>query len=143
MNHRPAPSQPRPAARGIPRTQRTLTSLSGLAVFLAPAVCLAAAPGRLLPEPSGTPVPPPPPSTAAPAHLPLWAVVAMVAGTVVMSAATTLITLAVERMRRTRRTPAAEPESGTSAAKPEDAQAEVPGSPQHAASCDKYRPDSC
>jgi hypothetical protein len=49
----------------------------------------------------------------------------MVAGTVVLSIATTLITLAVERMRGTRCTPAAEPESRTSAAKPEDAQAEV------------------
>ena len=66
----------------------------------------------------------------------------MVAGTVVLSVATTLITLAVERMRRTRRTPAAEPESRTGVAKPEGMQAEVPGSPQHAASCDKYRPDS-
>ena len=127
MNHRPAPSQPRPAGRGIPRTRRTLTSLSGLAVFLAPAVGLAAAaPGRLSPEASGTPVPPPPPSTAAPAHLPLWAVVAMVAGTVVLSVATTLITLAVERIHRTHRTPAAEPESSTSAAEPEDTQAAVP-----------------
>jgi hypothetical protein len=68
--------------------------------------------------------------------LPLWAVVAMVAGTVVLSVATTLITLAVERMRRSRRTPAAEPESRTSAAKPEVMQAGVPGSPQHAASYD-------
>ena len=143
MNHRPAPSQPRPAGRGIPRTRRTLTSLSGLAVFLAPAVGLAAAPGRLSPAPSGTPVPQPPPATAAPAHLPLWAVVAMVAATVVLSVATTLITLAVERMRRTRRTPAAKPKSRASAAEPEDTQAEVPATPQHAASCDKYRPDSC
>jgi hypothetical protein len=69
-------------------------------------------------------------------------VVAIVAGTVVLSVATTLITLAVERMRPTRRAPAAEPESRSSAAKPEDTQAEVPGSPPHAASCDKYRPDS-
>jgi hypothetical protein len=67
----------------------------------------------------------------------------MVAGTVVLSIATTLITLAVERMRWTRRTPAAEPESRTSAAEPEDMQAEVPGSPQHAASCDTCRPDNC
>ena len=67
----------------------------------------------------------------------------MVAATVVLSVATTLITVAVERMRRTRGPPAAEPESRTSAAEPEYTQAEVPGSPQHAASCDKYRPDSC
>jgi hypothetical protein len=66
----------------------------------------------------------------------------MVAGTVVLSVATTLITLAVERMRRTRRTPAAEPESRTSPAKPEDTQGEVPGSPPHAASCDINRSDS-
>jgi hypothetical protein len=70
-------------------------------------------------------------------------VVAIVAATVALSVATTLITLAVERMRQTCRTPAAEPESRTSAAKPEDTQAEAPGSPQHGASCDKYRPDSC
>ena len=59
-----------------------------------------------------------------------------------LSIATTLITLAVERMRRARCIPAAEPESRTSAAKPEDTQAQVPASPQHAASCDKYQPDS-
>lgn len=75
--------------------------------------------------------------------MPLWAVVAMVAGTVVLSVATTLITLAVERMRRTRHIPAAEPESRTSAAEPKDMPAEVPGSPPHAASHDIYRPDSC
>src|SRR5215467_9881677 len=138
MNHRPALSPPPPGGRGIPRTRWTLTSLTGLAVFLAPTVRLAAAaPGRLSPKPSGTPVPPPPPSTAVPAHLPLWAVVAMVAGTAVLSVATTLITLAVERMRRTRCTPAAEPASRTSAAGPEDTQAEVPASHQHTASCDK------
>ena len=60
----------------------------------------------------------------------------MVAATVVLSVATTLITLAVERMRRTRRTPAAKPKSRASAAEPEDTQAEVPASPQHAASYD-------
>jgi hypothetical protein len=38
--------------------------------------------------------------------LPLWAVVAMMAATVVLSIATTLITLAVEHMRRARHTPA-------------------------------------
>lgn len=144
MNHPPAPRQPCPAGFGIPRARRALTSLSRLAVFLAPAIGLVvAAPGRLPQEPSGAPAPPPPPSTGAPAHVPLWAVVAMVAGTVVLSVATTLITLAVERMRRTRHIPAAEPESRTSAAEPKDTQAQIPGSPQHAASNDKYRPDSC
>ncbi len=112
MIHRPASSQPRRAGRGIPRTRQALTALGGLAVFLTPAIGLApAAPVRPPPEPSTPPVPPPPPpSTAAPAHFPLWAIVAMVAATVVLSVATTLITLAVEHMRRARHTPAVDPE---------------------------------
>lgn len=141
MNHRPAPSPPRHARRGIPRTRPALTSLRGPAIFLAPAIGLAAAPGRLSPQPSSTPVPPPPPATAAPAHLPLWAVVAIVAATAVLAIATTLITLAIERIRQARRTPPAEPQPRTSPAEPEDTPTEVPHSPQQAASCDKHPPD--
>ena len=108
MNHRPASSQPRRAARRILRARQALTALGGLAVFLTLAIGLApAALASLPPLPPGTPAPPPPPSTATPAHLPLWAVVAIVAATVVLSVATTLITLAVEHMRRARHTPAA------------------------------------
>jgi len=140
MNHRPAPPPPRPARHGIPPTRPALT---GPAVFLAPAAGLAAAaPGGLLPEPSGTPVPPPPPATAAPAHLPLWAVVALVAGTVALAVATTLITLAIEHIRQARRTPAAEPEPSTSAAEPDNTHTEVPHSPPHAATRDKHKPDT-
>jgi hypothetical protein len=39
--------------------------------------------------------------------LPLWTVVAIVTATVVLSVATTLVTLSLEQMRRSRRTPAA------------------------------------
>jgi hypothetical protein len=107
MTHRPASSQQRRAGRGIPRTRRALTALAGLAVSLTAAIGLAPAASASLPSP-GPPVPPPPPPTSAtaPAHLPLWAVVAMVAATVVLAVATTLITLAVERLRRARHTPA-------------------------------------
>jgi hypothetical protein len=46
------------------------------------------------------------------AHFPLWAVIAIVAATVVLSVATTLITLSLDHMRRARRASAAEPQSG-------------------------------
>jgi hypothetical protein len=108
MNHRPASSQTRRARHGIPRTRQVLSALGGLAVFLTLAIGLApAALASIPPLPPGTPAPPPLPSTAAPAHLPLWSVVAIVAATVVLSVATTLITLAVEHMRRAHHTPAA------------------------------------
>ena len=120
MIHRPASSQPRPAGRGIPRTRRTLTSLAGLAVFLTAAIGLApAASATRLPPPGRglAPPPPPPPATAA-AHFPLWAVIAIVAATVVLSVATTLITLSLEHLRRARRTPAATAEPQTCADNP-------------------------
>jgi hypothetical protein len=106
MTHRPASPQQRRAGRGIPRTRRAFTALAGLAVILTTAIGLAPAAWARPWPPTDLPVPPPPPAAAAPAHLPLWAVVAMVAATVVLSVATTLITLAVERMRRARHTPA-------------------------------------
>ena len=106
MNHRPESSQPRRAGRGIARTRLALTTLGGLAVFLTPAIGLAPAASATVP-PGFAPVFRSPTSATAPAHFPLWAVVAMVAATVVLSVATTLITLAAEHMRRARRTPAA------------------------------------
>ena len=108
MIRRPASSQPCRAGRGIPRTRQALTALGGLAVFLTPAIGLAPVASAGVPhEPSAAPVPPlPPPATAPAAHFPLWAIVAMVAATVILSVATTLITLAVEHMRRARHTPA-------------------------------------
>jgi len=115
MTHRPASSQQRRAGRGIARTRRALTALGSLAVLLTAAIGVApAASASLPPLPAGPlptlpPGPPPasPSSAAAPAHLPLWAVLAIVAGTIVLSVATTLITLAAERIRRSRPTQAA------------------------------------
>jgi hypothetical protein len=107
MTHQPASSQPRRAGHGIPRTRRAFTALAGLAVILTTAIGLAPAAWARPWPPSDLPVPPPPPAAAAPAHLPLWAVVTMVAAVVVLSVATTLITLAAEHMRRARHTPAA------------------------------------
>jgi hypothetical protein len=108
MIHRPAPPQPDLAGRGIPRTRRTLATLSGLAVFLTAAFGFAPAASAVrLPPPGGFPVaPPPPPATTAAAHFPLWAVIAIVAATVVLSVATTLVTLSLDHLLRARRTPA-------------------------------------
>ena len=109
MNHRPASSQPRPPGRRIPRTRRMLAGLGGLAVFLAAAIGLAPAAWATPapPEPSLAPVPPLPPPAAVPAHFPPWAIAAILAATIVLSVATTLITLALEHIRWARRTPAA------------------------------------
>ena len=136
MIHRPASPKPRRAARGIPRTRRTLTTLSGLAAFLTAAIGLApAASATHVPPPEGGGAPPlPPPATTAAAHFPLWAVVAMVAATVVLSVATTLITLSLEHLRRARRTPAA-------TAEPVAEQAEILTSHQNLAGNDMYRAD--
>jgi hypothetical protein len=109
MIHRPA-SRTRRTGRGIPSTRRTLTGLSGLGVFLTAAIGLAPAASATR-VPPGPPVPPPPPApaTTAAAHFPLWAVIAIVAATVVLSVATTLVTLSLEHMHRARRGPAATP----------------------------------
>jgi hypothetical protein len=112
MIHRPVSPQPRRSGHSIPRTRRTLTTVSGLAVFLTAAIGLAPAASAIrLPPPGGGAPPPPPPATTVAAHFPLRAVVAMVAATVVLSVATTLITLALEHMHRARRTAAAEPQA--------------------------------
>ena len=114
------------------RIQRCLGVLAGLGCALL--AFAAAAPAALAtlppPAPSAAPVPPPPP-TAAPAHFPLWAIVAMVAATIVLSVATTLITLSLEHMHRARHTPAAAPGLPAGAPgpvttpEPEDGQAEI------------------
>jgi hypothetical protein len=120
MFHRPASSQPRFAERHIPRIRRTLAGLGGLAVFLitviglAPAAWATPAP----PEPSFAPVPPLPPPVAVPAHFSPWAIAAILAGTIVLSVATTLITLALEHARWARREAAAIPEPQASARTP-------------------------
>jgi hypothetical protein len=72
----------------------------------------------------------------------------MVAATVVLSVATTLITLSLEHLRRARRMPAAatEPRAGVptpaTAAEPEAWQGEILSSHPHLADYDMYRADS-
>lgn len=109
MNHQPAPSQP-------PRTPRTLAGPGGLALCLAAAIGLAL-PARVTPAPpapSSAPVPPLPPPATVPAHFPPWAIAAILAATIVLSVGTTLITLALERLRWARREAATpEPHAST------------------------------
>jgi hypothetical protein len=148
MIHRPAPRQPRRARRGVSRTRQTLTALSGLAAFLTAAITLAPAASAILPppEPSAAPVPPPPPPPTVPAHFPLWAAIAIVAATVVLSVATTLVTLALEHRHRAHHTPAAGPQPGASSpsttAEAQAGPGEILTSHQHLADYDMYRADS-
>jgi hypothetical protein len=148
MIHHSASSRPHSAGRGIPRIRRWV---AGLAV--AALASLAGAPAALagpLPPPGGAvtdPVPPPPPPAPAAAHLPLWAVVAIVAATAVLSVATTLITLAVEHRHRARRTPAAAgPQAGmqppSATAEPPAGQGDILSSHQHPAGYDMHRTDN-
>ena len=149
MIHHSTSSQPRPAGRGIPRTRRWATGLAVAAL-----ASLAGTPAALagpLPPPGGAvtdPVPPPPPSPPAAAYLPLWAVVAIVAATAVLSVATTLITLSLEHRLRGRRTPASAPGALPGAptrpatAEPPAGQGEILSSHQHLAGYDMHRADS-
>jgi len=151
MIHRSAASQPDHALRGIPRTRRALSTLSGLAVFLIVAIGFAPAASATHVPPGAPgvppPPPPPPPPAAAAAHFPLWAVIAIVAATVVLAVATTLVTLSLEQMRRARRTPAAvtEPQAGvqvpSSTAEPESEQGEILASHRYAAGHDIHQAD--
>jgi len=142
-----ASSQQRSAGRGIPRTRRWAAGLAVAAI-----ASLAGAPAALavpLPPPGGAvtdPVPPPPPAPAA-AHLPLSAVLAIVAATAVLSVATTLITLALEHRRRARRPPAAAgPQPGaqtlSATAEPPAGPGDILSSHQHPAGYDRHRADS-
>ena len=149
MIHHSASSQPRPAGRGIPRIRRWAAGLAVAAI-----ASLAGAPAALagvLPPPGGAvtdPVPPPPPPAAAAAYLPLWAVVAIVAATAVLSVATTLITLALEHRHRARRTPASAPgpqpgaQAPSATAEPPAGQGDILSSHQHLAGYDRHRADS-
>ena len=94
MNYQPAPAQPS-------RIPRTLAGPGWLALDLAAVISLAPA-ARATPtppKPSFAPVPPLPPPATVPAHFPPWAIAAIVAATIVLSVGTTLITLALERLR--------------------------------------------
>jgi len=94
MNRHPAPPRP----RHIPRT---LFGPGGLTACLATTV-------TLVPAAQATPVPPTPsllplsPFATEPAQFPMWAVAAILAATIVLSVGTTLITLALEHIRRAR-----------------------------------------
>jgi hypothetical protein len=118
MIHQSATPQPHLVARSIPRTRRSLTISGGLGAFLAAAIGLAPAASatHVPPGPPVAPPAPPPPTaiTTMAAHFPLWAVTAIVAATVVLSVATTLVTLAIEHMHRARRASAAmaQPQAG-------------------------------
>jgi hypothetical protein len=105
VTDQPRHPQPRPGARHrrrpLPAARRALTILGVLVLSLAAMVPAASA----TPPPPEPPVgpPPPPPAVTAPG-LPLWAVLVILAGTIALSAATTLITLALQPTA-TRRTP--------------------------------------
>jgi hypothetical protein len=148
MIHRLAPPQPPRARRGTPRTRRTLTTLGGLTVFLTAAIGLAPAAWAAFPPPEPSLAPPSPPPAATAMHFPLWAVIAMVAATVVLSVATTLITLALEHLRRARRTPTAatEPQADiptpATTAEPGAGQGEILSSHPRLADYDMYRADN-
>jgi hypothetical protein len=148
MIHHSAPSRPRPAGRGIARIRRLAAGLAIAAI-----ASLAGAPAALarpLPPPGAPvtdPVPPPPPPAPSAAHLPLWAVITIVAATIVLSAGTTLITLAVEHRHHARRTPAAAgPQAGlqppSATAEPPAGQGEILSSHQHPAGHDIHQADS-
>jgi len=114
MIHHPASSQPRRTERRTPRFRRWATGLTVTAAAVLAGAPAALAGPRPAPDGGGLPVSPPPPPPTPAAHLPLWAVAAIVAATVVLSVATTLITLSLERTCQARRTPAAaaEPQAG-------------------------------
>ncbi|MGN6176151.1 MAG: hypothetical protein ACTHPS_24855 [Streptosporangiaceae bacterium] len=80
-----------------------------------------------------------------PAHFPLWAIIAIAAATVVLSIATTLVTMALEHLHRAHHPPAAGPQPGASSpsttAETQAGPAEILTSHQNLADYDKYRPD--
>ena len=148
MIHPSASPQQGPAGRGIPRIRWWATGLAVTAI-----ASLAGAPAALavpLPPPGGPvtdPVPPPLPPAPPAAHLPLWAVITIVAATAVLSVATTLITLSLEHRHRARRTPAAagpqaDMQSPSATAEPPTGQGDILSSHQHPAGHDMHRADS-
>jgi hypothetical protein len=101
MTHQPATTKAaariarHPVRPPDPHYARRAGSLPDRRIGLAPAAWATFPP----PEPPVAPPPSAPPAAAA-AHLPPWVVVAMVAGVVVLSVATTLITLSLEHLHR-------------------------------------------
>ena len=119
MIHRPVSSQLRSAGRGIPRVRWILAALGGLAFF--PAAAIGLAPAALAtPPPADSSVAPPPfpLPTAVPEHFSPWAIPAILAASIVLFVATTLIALALEHTRRARRQAMAIPEPQASTRTP-------------------------
>ena len=133
MTHQPASPPRRPAGPGIARAARRAAALT----VTAAAVLAAGGPASLAvplpPSDVSGPITPPPPTTTT-AHLPLWAVAAIVAATIVLSVATTLITLSVDRTRHARRTPAM-----AAAAEPQAGHGDILTSHHYRAAHDSYR----
>jgi|SRR5215510_8408861 len=100
MTDQPPRPHPCPGARHprrlLPAARGALTVLGALLLSLAAATAVAPAASATPPPPEPPPGPPPPPLTVPPAGLPLWAVLAIVGGTITLAAGTTLITLALQ-----------------------------------------------
>ncbi len=99
MNQPPSLLRPHTDRHDRPHLHRLTTTLIGLAGLLTLAVGLApvASATYLPPNPAAHPVVPPPLTSTMPAHLPGWAIAAMIAGTMVLSIVTTLATLSLLR----------------------------------------------
>ena len=84
--------------------RRILTSLFGLALAATTITALAPAASAhiVAPPDGGDSVPAPPLPVPNSSGLPTWAIVAIVVGTIMVAAATTLVTLAVARTRQPR-----------------------------------------
>jgi hypothetical protein len=109
MNQPPSLTRPHTDRHDSSHHHRLTTTLIGLAGLLTLAIGLApvASATYLPPNPAAHPVVPPPLASTMPAHLPGWAIAAMVAGTMVLSIVTTLATLSLFRWRDQRQ-PAAD-----------------------------------
>jgi len=82
--------------------RRSLTALAGLALMATTMASLAAPASADIVAPNdngGDVLPPPPLAPVSTSGLPSWAVLAIVAGTIMLAVATTLITLAITRNR--------------------------------------------
>src|SRR5499425_2769589 len=96
MTDQPRHPHPRPGAvRPLRAACQALTVLGALLLSLAAATAAAPAASATPAPPEPSPGPPPPPPVLPAPGLPLWAVLVILGGTITLSAATTLITLAL------------------------------------------------
>jgi hypothetical protein len=93
LHPHPHPGARRPR-RPLPDARRALIVLGALLLSLTAAAAATPAASATSPPPEPPIGPPPPPAVAAPG-LPLWAVLVIVGGTIALSAAITLVTLAL------------------------------------------------